>query len=131
MIVVDTNIIAYLFIVSEPTEAAEDLLARDNDWQAPSLWRSEMRNVLAGYIRRKSLTIEQALQIQREAESMFFAREHDADSAQVLSLVGASECSAYDCEFVALAMRLRTKLWTADHKVAKAFPQHVVGFSAA
>jgi predicted nucleic acid-binding protein len=131
LIIVDTNIVAYLFIVSEHTEAAEDLLARDNDWHAPALWRSEMRNVLAGYIRRKSLTVEQALQIQREAESMFFAREHDADSAQVLALVGASECSAYDCEFVALAMRMKTKLWTVDQKVLRAFPQHTVGFAAA
>ncbi|MBI5720407.1 MAG: type II toxin-antitoxin system VapC family toxin [Burkholderiales bacterium] len=131
MIVVDTNIIAYLFIVSEHTEAAEDLLARDMDWQVPALWRSEMRNVLAGYIRRKSLTVEQAVQIQREAESMFFAREHAADSARVLELVAASECSAYDCEFVSLAMRLGAKLWTADQKILAAFPRHAVEISAA
>ena len=131
MIVVDTNIIAYLFILSEHTEAAEDLLARDNDWHAPMLWRSEMRNVLAGYLRRGMLDVEQSIRLQTEAEHMFFSREHDADSRQTLVLVGESDCSAYDCEFVALAMRLGTKLVTGDQKVLKAFPKHTRPLPAA
>lgn len=32
--------------------------------------------------------------------------------------------TAYDCEFVALAMRLGVKLVTTDSKLLKAFPQH-------
>lgn len=40
----------------------------------------------------------------------------------VLSLVNRSECSAYDCEFVSLAVHLNTKLYTMDKKVLKAFP---------
>jgi predicted nucleic acid-binding protein len=131
LIVVDTNVIAYLLIDSEYTEAAEDLLARDVVWHAPVLWRSELRSVLAGYLRRKTLTLEQATQIQSEAEDMMFSREHDADSHKVLELVNASECSAYDCEFVALAMRLGTKLVTMDQKVIRAFPKHATALSAA
>jgi predicted nucleic acid-binding protein len=34
-----------------------------------------------------------------------------------------SDCSAYDCEFVALAKRLNSPLITADKKVLKAFPE--------
>jgi len=35
MIVVDTNILAYLYLPGEFTEAAESLLESDPDWAAP------------------------------------------------------------------------------------------------
>jgi len=51
VIVADTNLIAYLVMPSPYTEAAERLLVREPDWVAPTLWRSEFRNVLALYLR--------------------------------------------------------------------------------
>ena len=47
MIVVDTNIVAYLYLPGEHTAAVERLLERDPEWAAPILWRSEFRNILA------------------------------------------------------------------------------------
>lgn len=70
MIVVDSNVLAYLYLPSEYTEAAERLLERKPEWHAPILWRSEFRNILAGYLRRRSLTFEQAYAIQVEAEAL-------------------------------------------------------------
>ena len=70
MIVVDSNVLAYLYLPGEYTAAAEALLEQDADWAAPILWRSEFRNILAGYMRRKSITFEQANSIQSEAESL-------------------------------------------------------------
>lgn len=131
MIVVDTNILAYLYLPGEQTAKAERLLAREPDWVAPVLWRSEFRNVLAGYLRRKLLTPDQAWALQAEAESLMAGGEHDVDSAAVLRLVSESDCSAYDCEFAALAQRLGVKLVTADAKLLKAFPKHAVSLSAA
>lgn len=123
MIVVDTNIVAYLYLPGDFTEAAESLLERDADWAVPLLWRSEFRNILAGYIRRKTLSFDQAIAIQSEAESLLTGQEHDVDSRLVLELVRDTDCSAYDCEFAALAMRLGVKLITADSKLLKAFPR--------
>ena len=60
MIVVDSNILAYLYLPGEFTAAAEALLEREPEWAAPPLWRSEFRNILAGYVRRKMLSFEQA-----------------------------------------------------------------------
>lgn len=131
MIVVDTNILAYLYLPGEQTAKAERLLAREPDWVAPVLWRSEFRNVLAGYLRRKLLTLDQARALQAEAESLMAGGEHDVDSAAVLRLVSESDCSAYDCEFVALAQKLGIKLVTADAKLLKAFSKHAVSLSAA
>ena len=122
MIVVDTNVIAYLFLPGDHTSLAERLLQHDPDWAAPLLWRSELRNVLALYMRRQQLPFERALAIQNEAESLFAESEYEPDSHQVLRLVQSSDCSAYDCEFVALAKHLGVHLVTQDKKVLAAFP---------
>ena len=123
MIVVDTNILAYLYLQSEFTERAEALLSADCEWVVPVLWRSEFRNILAGYIRRGTLGLDDAIAIQREAEALLSANEHVVDSTDVLKLVRGSDCSAYDCEFVALAKSLNVLLYTMDAKLLRAFPE--------
>lgn len=52
MIVVDTNILAYLYLPNDLTANAEKLLRQEPEWAAPILWRSEFRNVLTGYLHR-------------------------------------------------------------------------------
>jgi predicted nucleic acid-binding protein len=130
VIVVDSNVVAYLYLPGDYTEKAEALLERDADWAAPLLWRSEFRNILAGYMRRKTLTFEAARDLQLEAESLLAGAEHEVDSRHVLELVRDSDCSAYDCEFVALAMNLDVKVVTMDAKLLKAFPKYAVPLSA-
>ena len=130
MIVVDSNVLAYLYLPGEYTAAAEALLEQDADWAAPILWRSEFRNILAGYMRRKAITYEQAKSLQCEAESLLEGTEFEVESAAVLELVQQSDCSAYDCEFIALAMKLDTKLVTMDKKLLRAFPKRAMALSA-
>ena len=122
MIVVDTNVLVYLYLPTEFTTLAERLLEREPEWAAPVLWRSELRNVLALYLRQQLLTFDQAYTIQTAAETLLADREYTVDSFEVLRLVEASECSAYDCEFVVLAKRLGVPLVTGDRKVLKNFP---------
>ena len=131
MIVVDTNVLAYLYLPGDYTPDAESLFQRDSDWVAPLLWRSEFRNILAGYIRRKTLTFDQALSLQSEAESLLSGSEFEVDSRAVLELVRDSDCSAYDCEFIALAIRLNTRVVTMDGKLLKAFPKQAVALVSA
>lgn len=130
MIVVDSNVLAYLYMPGEFTDIAEALLGTDPEWAAPVLWRSEFRNILAGYLRRKSLGFEQAVALQAEAEDLLAGREYEVDSTSVLELVRDSDCSAYDCEFIALAAKLGTRLVTMDKKLLKAFPGRAVALSA-
>ena len=129
MIVVDSNVLAYLYLPCEYSTAAEALLEQDSDWAAPILWRSEFRNILAGYLRRKAITFEQAISLQREAESLLEGAEFELESLAVLELVRDSDCSAYDCEFIALAMRLDTTLVTMDKKLLRAFPKRAIALS--
>jgi predicted nucleic acid-binding protein len=124
MIVVDTNVVASLYLPGEHTADAEALLERDHEWAAPVLWRSEFRNVLTGYMRRRTISFDQAHRLQREAESLLWGSEFEVDSLSVLELARDSDCSAYDCEFVALAKKLDTKLITLDAKLLRAFPKN-------
>ena len=64
MIVVDTNIISYLYISGERSGQVERLLSVDAHWSAPVLWRSEFRSVLARYLPgEEALTIWTSTQI--------------------------------------------------------------------
>lgn len=126
MIVVDSNILAYLLIDGLFCKRAEALLASDSNWIAPLLWKSEFRNILAGYVRRKDFTFDKAYQIIREAEFILSNREFEVDSLLVLELIRESDCSAYDCEFVGLAVQNDCKLVTMDKQILKAFPKIAV-----
>ncbi len=130
MIVVDTNILAYLYLPCEFTTQTEKLLGEHAQWAAPQLWRSEFRNILAGYMRRGAFDLQRAIALQREAEALLASGEHVVDSEAVLELVKNSDCSAYDCEFVALAQMLGVKLVTMDAKLLKAFPEIAIRLRA-
>ena len=121
MIVVDTNIIAYLYLPTELTGPAERLLEYDSEWAVPLLWRSEFRNVLALYLRKGLLSLTDAVRIQDEAEALLKDLEYMSNSGDVLRLVNGSACSAYDCEFIALAQSQRVKLVTMDRKIIAEF----------
>ena len=126
MIVVDTNLIVYLLVESEWTQQAREALIRDPEWNAPLLWRSEFRNVLALYVRHDLLSLSESLQTMQDAETLMQGKEYEVSSAQVLSLAASSRCSAYDCEFVALAQSLGVPLVTADRDVLADFPSLAV-----
>lgn len=130
MIVVDSNIIAYLYLPGKFTMAAEKLLNDEPEWTAPVLWRSEFRNILAGYFRRGDLNLAQAKAIQSEAESLLTGNEFDVESDAIFELLQNSNCSAYDCEFIALSRMLGAKLVTMDGKLLKAFPETAIALVA-
>ena len=95
-------------------------------WVAPPLWESEFRNVMAVYIRRNVLKLKDAKLIMKSALKTMEGREILPPSDLVLDLVAASDCSAYDCEYVALAKHLDIKLVTSDHKILQSFPETAV-----
>ena len=131
MIVVDTNIIAYLYLPTEYSTQAELLLSKEPDWVTPTLWRSEFRNVLALYLRKSILTFDEAYALQTEVEALLSHKEYDSVSYEILSLVNNSKCSAYDCEFVALAKQLNVNLVTTDRQILKQFSRVAISLKEA
>jgi predicted nucleic acid-binding protein len=122
VIVADTNLLIYLYVQGQRTEESEAVLKRDAAWAAPLLWRSEFRNALIGLVRKDALTLDEALSFVDEAERWLAGHEYSVVSRHVLTLARQSGCSAYDCEFVALAQDLGLPLVTTDQQILKAFP---------
>jgi predicted nucleic acid-binding protein len=121
MIVVDTNVIGYLFLSSEQSRLAERALQKDDEWAAPILWRSELRSVLTFYIRQGLIELEQAQRIMQGALRLIKGREYEVSSYEVLRLAAKSGCSAYDCEFIATANDLKVPLLTVDKQLLREF----------
>ena len=126
MIVADNNVLVYFWLPSEFAELAEAAKALDEVWAAPILWRAEFRNVLAGYLRRKLLTENEANVAYLNVQKDLGANEYSVPTERIIKLVLASDCTAYDCEYVALAQDLGVPLVTTDKQLLKAFPKTAV-----
>lgn len=122
MIVADVNLIACLLLGGPDTALAEQVLERDAAWAAPVLWRGEFRNILAACMRGRGLEIGAAWQAHELAEGLLSGHEYTLGGERVLQLVAASPCSAYDCEYVALAEELQVRLVTSDQQILRYFP---------
>jgi predicted nucleic acid-binding protein len=122
MIVVDTNVIGYLFLESPRSEQVERVFEIDPIWVAPRLWRSEFRNVLAKYLQAGYLGLTEAITIMDRAEELLSNGDYDVPSAPVLALSHASSCTAYDCEFAVLARDLGLQFVTVDRQILVHFP---------
>jgi predicted nucleic acid-binding protein len=126
LIVADTNLIAYFLIKSGFTPDAHAVYQKDPDWIAPALWRSELRNVLIQSLCHASLSLDEVLSIMSRAEGLMKDNDYQMDSSRVLRLAASSGCSAYDCEFVALALDLGVPLVTEDRALIERFKPAVV-----
>ena len=126
MIVADTNLIAYLWLASNYTPIAELLFNKEPEWVAPRLWRSEFRNVVWKYLKHDFITQNDAFLSINYAEEHLKDKEFEVNSKSVLSLSISSDCTTYDCEFVALAKELGIPLLTFDKKIIREFPDIAV-----
>jgi predicted nucleic acid-binding protein len=75
-----------------------------------------------GALRRKTISREIALAAIDGAEHQMDGNEQLVDSRDVLRLASQSRCSAYDCEYVALAEAAGVPLITNDAQILKEFP---------
>jgi predicted nucleic acid-binding protein len=126
VIVVDNSLLVYFWLPGDFTKQAEAAKERDGTWAAPVVWRAEFRNVLAGYLRKKVLTEAEANAAYLNAQKDLGAHEFTVPAERIIKLVLASDCPAYDCEYVALAQDLDVPLVTTDRQILRAFPKCAV-----
>jgi predicted nucleic acid-binding protein len=93
------------------------------------LWRSEFRNILALYLRKKILSLAESKAIAHSAEELFSGNEFELDSDAILNLAANCPLSAYDCEYVLLAQKLGIKLVTNDKKILRNFPDITINLN--
>ena len=123
MIVVDTNVIAYLFIKGERTQSAQRLLTYHSDWAVPALWRHEFLNILATFVNHGGGNTTDALILWQKAHSLMANRELEVSLSDTLILATTSKISAYDAQFITLAKNLGCPLITEDKKLHKIFAE--------
>lgn len=121
MIVVDTNVITHFLMPSELYIPCEQVHELDPHWIAPRLWVSEFRNVLVMYIRKQIITHDKALELLDFAEYMFRDNTFDVSSRVLMRLSRQSSCSAYDLEFVGLALEMGVRLVTMDKQILREY----------
>lgn len=119
MIVVDTNVILYMLIPGEKTNAAEELFKKDPDWIAPKLWLDEFVNVLCTYERNEMISPEEAISILDDGLNLMDERDYEVPPNLTLSVARRTGCSGYDSQFLGLAEQLGIKLVTCDKRIIK------------
>ena len=121
MVVVDTNVLAYLLIEGDRTKQAQSLFARDSDWRSEAFLLVEFSNVLTTYRRMGALSAEQTESLLGEATTR--VRELlNVPNLQALRCAERFAVSAYDARFLAVAETLDVKLVTEDAKLRAAAP---------
>lgn len=122
MIVVDTNVITYLLLRGEHSEAMDRLLEQDADWVAPRLWLDEFLNVLCTYERNGGFSSSQALELLEDALALMEGASYEVIPERVLGVARRTGCSGYDSQYVALAEDLGLKLYTCDNGILQKCP---------
>ena len=121
MVVVDTNVLAYLLIEGDRTAQAQALYVRDPDWRSEGFLLIEFSNMLATYVRSGRLDGAAAAGLLAGAQRILtgtVALPH----ARALDLALEFGVSAYDARFLAVARNLGAKLITEDAKLRRAAP---------
>lgn len=126
MIVVDTNIIAYMVFPGDYTDAVVSLHEADPQWEAPLLWKSEFLNVVSIYFRKNYISYMEVLDALDHGQRLIGNRTHFPSPYAAMEFIQNSSCSAYDCEFLALADHLKVNLITYDKQILNAFPEIAV-----
>jgi len=121
VVVVDTNVVAYLLIEGERTPEAQALHARDPDWRSEAFLLIEFSNLLATYVRGGRLDGVAAPRMLASAERILTGLVN-LPHVRALEVAMEFGVSAYDGRFLAVARSFGAKLVTEDAKLRQAAP---------
>lgn len=124
MIVTDTNIIAYLMIQGNLTNQAKKVFNRDSDWVVPGLWKHEFLNIMATLVNTERAELNNVILCYEKAIKLFSRLEKEPNYRNVLTISTHHRISAYDAQFVSLAMELDVPLITEDKRLLDKFPDN-------
>jgi predicted nucleic acid-binding protein len=128
VVLVDTNILAYLMIEGDRTASAQELFERDSDWCSEAFVMVEFSNVIATYVRTGALSQTQGIRLFTEAQALL-PTLHNTVNTQALETAMQYGISAYDARFISLARQLKLKLVTEDAKLRTAVPSLTISLA--
>src|SRR5881275_3398014 len=123
MILVDTNIIAPLYVRSARTDAVTQLFALDALWRTEPLALIELSNVLITYERARYITAATARDCLNRAAAFLQPQLFRVSHQAALDAALRYGTTAYDARFLALARQLGVRLVTEDAKLRAAAPR--------
>jgi len=122
MLLVDTNIIAPLYVRSAGSQAVAKLFARDAVWRTEPLALIELSNVLIAYERARYITAATARDCLNRAAAFLQPHLFRVSHQAALDAALRYRTTAYDARFLALARQLGVRLVTEDAKLRAAAP---------
>ena len=122
MILVDTNIIAPLYVRSARSQAVSELFAHDGIWRTEPLALIELSNVLISYERARYITAATARECLNRAAAFLQPQLFRVTHQAALNTALRYRVTAYDARFLALAEQLGRRLITEDAKLRAAAP---------
>jgi predicted nucleic acid-binding protein len=122
MLVIDTNIIAPLYVRSARTDAVMKLFARDQIWRTEPLALIELSNVLTTYERARYITAATARDCLDRAAAFLQPNLFRVSHHAALDAALRYGTTAYDARFLVLAQQLDAPLVTEDAKLRSAAP---------
>jgi len=122
MIVVDSNIVTARNLTSSLTSIAQQVEEKNPVWIVPVLWRYEFQNILATAIKAKQIKPEQALDIWEKVSKILVENECEPSASKVIDLVAQYGITAYDGQFIAVALEMGIPCVTEDRELQEKFP---------
>ena len=117
---VDASVVIKWFVPEIHSDAARRLLEHDHQYFAPDLVFAETCNALWKKVRRGELTSAQGQHLVKDLGSIAVetipARALANDAYSLAVSIG---CSVYDAMYLALAVRLDSRMLTADERLAR------------
>ncbi len=125
MIVVDTMLPAYLVLRTPYSEECERLRRIEAEWVAPQFMEVELQSVLWQFIRRGTLSLDEA-PVRYETAMAFVPRQIDVSAEATLRLAAKHDLSPYDARFAVLADEFGVNLVTYDKALLRKVPLAVL-----
>ena len=122
MLLVDTNIIAPLYLRSARSQAVTELFARDAVWRTEPLALIELSNLLITYERARYITAATARDCLNRAAAFLQPHLFRVSHQAALDAALRYRTTASDARFLALAGQLGIRLVTEDAKLRAAAP---------
>jgi predicted nucleic acid-binding protein len=122
MIVVDSNIVAARNLTSSLTSETKQVEEKDPVWIVPVLWRYEFQNILATAIKAKQIKPEKASEVWEKVSKVLIENECEPSPSKIIDLVAQYGITAYDGQFVAVALEMGVPFVTEDRELQEKFP---------
>jgi predicted nucleic acid-binding protein len=121
VLVVDPSVVIKWFVPETRSEAARRLLRASHEYFAPDLLFAEIASVVARKVRRSELTPRDGSRLVDDiGKCAIVSVPCRGLSPDAQAIAAATGRTVYDAMYLALAVRLKTKLITADEPLWRA-----------